>query len=843
MRTGPPVFTFTMARDDILDPARARFYLWGAGGDADNQDSVTEANSAAGSSDALHPGEFAALVQRVWAMSDHSLQARATIGLAEHAEQLCLELAAMPPYEAVQLLRLIVRYRMLLEPELYEKLPSALMWMPFEAAELVDLLAEVAQTGDSTLEFLVSFGMGHCASALPGLGQRLLPILRAQKHFRERELAASFADWAEDWAAVVPELRRALREPCLPLRVVALQGLLAKGGLQREDVLALLDDLVVHPPLDCDTAQAEACYNYGRVLHEAVVKLRPPEGYRPLLAIVRHDCVFVRGWRGLDDSFALVALAAAYPEHALREIDRKLESTAVSERRQAIRAAARLTDELARPRLLQGTGDPDASTHEYAREIWFKRFGQAACANPELPIALEQEATSQSLGPRLTALRGNNLAARLAMVKALLAAAPEREALALLLYALRDHSLWICVRDLGLPPSCEAWAKELCTRFGEQAFEGLMVLAERQAMAGVKNGWLSALAALPQYGLLDAQQLDSLRSLAQRLFMGRGPDECCVDAIIALRAVGAPATCFDRLWTIALESVSTTEDTDGHFYGHHAAYVATEALGHAGPSPELDARIISELSAALERRDFEYAEGLVRIGLPRKNAVELVALAEHALELCAGELAVRLHAPVLKLAACCVELLQAREALAPGRLLGWLERPEDPLFLAALEQVKTGCDWAVPALVAALESTACFGAAAARAAERLVCIEALDARDTRLDALLEHAPLRDGVELAAMMLYFGADIGRVSPTILDALCSCDEDIAEAGATALSGSRERQDIWREALQRGVHASIKEQALRQAGLRSEVEQYWQDDNDAAESARGESARVDS
>jgi hypothetical protein len=773
-------------------------------------------------------------------MSDPGLQARATIGLAEHAETLAIQLAAVPPYEAVQLLRLIVRHRLFFDTDFFSKLPVALMWLSFEARELADLLVEVAETGDATLEFIMSFGMGRYTSAVPGLGLRLLPMLRAEGHFRQRKLAAEFARYAQDWAELVPELRRALREPCLRLRVIALQGLLEKGGLQREDVQALLDDLVVHPPLDRDAAQSEACYDYGRVLHQAVAKLRPPEGYLPLLAIVHHECEFVRGWRRLDDSFALAALAAAYPERALREIDRKLENTFVVERHQAIRAAAELADKLARPRLFQGTGDPDAHAYEYAREIWFKRFAHEPCAEPELPIELEPGAASQSLVPRLTVLRGKDLVARQTMVKALLAAAPEREALALLLYALRDHSLWIGVGELGLPQSCEAWARELCTRFGERAFDGLMVLAERQAMAGVERGWLSALSGLPQHGLLGERQLDALRSLALRVLMCREPSECCPDALIALREVGAPDSCFDRLWTIALDSAKTTEGSVGWYNGNYAAYLATEALGHAGPSPALDARIVSELLVALDRRDFKSAEGLVRIGLPRNNAVELVALTERALELCAGELAVRSNASALKLATGCVEFLQARDALAPGRLLGWLELPEHPLFMAALDRVKMGCDWAMPALVAALESTACSGAVAARAAERLLCLEAIDVKDARLDAVLEHAPLRDGVELAAMMLYFRADIGRVSRTLVDALCSCDEDIAEAGVNALAGSPDQLDIWREALRRGVHASIKEQALWQAGMRSEVEQYWHDENDEVESQQDEGAR---
>ena len=649
--------TSTMAKDDILDPDRARFYLWGGVGAVDSQEPAAKPDSEAKPSDALKPRDFAAVVQRVWAMSDRALQARATVGLAEHAEKLAFQLVAMPPYEAVQLLRLIVRHRLFLESDLYEKLPSSLMWLSFEAHEFVDLLAEVAESGDSKLAFLMSFGMVRYHSPLPGLGLRLLPILRAEEHFREREFAAEFASWAQDWAEVVPELRRALAEPCMRLRVAALRGLLEKGGLQEQDVQALLDDAVVHPPPDRSASLREVCYNYERALHQAVVKLKPPDGYRPLLAIVRHDCAFVRGWRGLDDSFALVALAAAYPAHALSEIDCKLENTAVWERRQAITAVAELADELARPRLLRGVGDPDARLHEYARELWHKRFGQDPGVEPELPIELEPGAESQSLGPRLTVLRGDNQAARLAMVKALLAAAPEREALALLLYSLRDHRLWVCVREAGLPDSCAAWAKELCTCFGEPAFDGLMVLAERQVMAGIENGWLSALASLPRHGLLGKQQLDSLRSLAQRVLMSCEPGDSCPDAVVALRAVGAPDSCFDRLWTIALKSASTAGESDGSYNRHYAAYAATEALGHAGPNPELDARIVRELSAALDQRDFEYAEGLIRIALLRKGPPELVALSERTLEVCAGELALHLNAMTVSLASRGIEFL------------------------------------------------------------------------------------------------------------------------------------------------------------------------------------------
>jgi hypothetical protein len=428
------------------------------------------------------------------------------------------------------------------------------------------------------------------------------------------------------------------------------------------------------------------------------------------------------------------------------------------------------------------------------------------------------------------------------MVKALLAAAPEREALALLLYALRDHDLWICVGELGLPQSCEAWARELCTCFGERAFEGLMVLAERQATAGVERGWLGALGELPKHGLLGERQVDALRSLAVRVFMGARPGKCCSDAMIVLGAVGAPDSCFDRLWTIAFESATATEGSVGWYNWHYAAYLAAEALGHAGPSPALDARIVSELPAALDRRNFEYAEGLIGIGLLRMNAVELVALTERALELSAGELAVGSNAAALKLATRCVAFLHSCDASAPGRLLGWLEHPADPLFTAALNQIRVGCDWAVPALVAALESTACSGAVAARAAKQLLYLEAIDVRDARLDTVLAHAPLRDGAELAAVMLYFRADIGRVSRTLIEALCSCDEDIAEAAINAIVGSREHPDLWSEALQRGVNESIKESALRQAGMPGEVEQYWQDTNDEDESPQDEGERAD-
>jgi hypothetical protein len=128
-----------MAKDDILDPGRARFYLWGGvsaaddADDADNQKPVADADSAAVPRDALQLGDFATLVRRVWAMSDPGLQARATIGLAEHAETLAIQLAAVPPYEAVQLLRLIVRHRLFFDTDFFSKLPVALMWLSFEA--------------------------------------------------------------------------------------------------------------------------------------------------------------------------------------------------------------------------------------------------------------------------------------------------------------------------------------------------------------------------------------------------------------------------------------------------------------------------------------------------------------------------------------------------------------------------------------------------------------------------------------------------------------------------------------------------------------------------------------
>ncbi len=355
-------------------------------------------------------------------------------------------------------------------------------------------------------------------------------------------------------------------------------------------------------------------------------------------------------------------------------------------------------------------------------------------------------------------------------------------------------------------------------------------LAERQALAGVENGWLSALASLQGHGLLGERQVESLRSLAQRTLLCAKPGNSCLDAIIALRAVGAPATCCDRLWAIAFKQARAPED--GEFAGynwHYAPYAATEALGYAMPSPELDARIITELSVALDQRDFVYAQGLLRIGRLRQGPEELAAIAERALDLCASELALHSSDAPVKLASRCMEFLQARGALAPGRLLDWLDHPEGPLFTAALEQVKAGCDWAVPAVVAALESAASHGAVAARAAERLLCFEAISVQDARLDALLDIAPLSERAKLAATMLYFGADVGRLSRVVIEALCSSDEDLAEAGANALSGRSEEPSVWREALQRGVHASIRAYALKRAGMPSELELYWQDSSD--------------
>lgn len=64
---------------DILDPDRARLYLRRTGRVADDEESVAEVAIAASSGDPLRPREFAALVQRGWAMSDHGRQARATI--------------------------------------------------------------------------------------------------------------------------------------------------------------------------------------------------------------------------------------------------------------------------------------------------------------------------------------------------------------------------------------------------------------------------------------------------------------------------------------------------------------------------------------------------------------------------------------------------------------------------------------------------------------------------------------------------------------------------------------------------------------------------------------------
>ena len=785
-------------------------------------------------------------VERVWEMTARARQAVATVALLGRAEGIGLDLVGMRehPLECVRLWRLVVRH--------YDKLPKrdrkagihALSFAPAPAQqrEVVDLLVEAAEAGDSWLAFMMERGAADEVTGQmhPELGARLAQILDEGKTWAAREIAARWLSFA-DLSGAVPALRRALRRPHARGRWVALEILLerAPGELTEDDVLWLLEDAVRHPlPGGFGERTRDTVDGYCGALVTAVAKVRPAEGWRPLEIIAGGGGALLRGERsGLDDGWALRALAAGYPARALAPIDRLLCGSRSWRRLDAVEAAGLLPDELARPRLLEGAAGPGHHAEERARALWFERFGEACPVDPlaGVPAGLLPAEAGERLLSRLTVLRGPSDEARGAMLEALLAEAPDPEALALLLFGVRDV---VSTRPRpGLPRSEEPWAELLIERFGAPAFEGLAALAARGARAGVDHEWLGALASLARKGALAPAWHARLRDIAREA-LGSPAWDGASSPLVTLACVGAPPDLLDRLWAIAV--TPPADDEAGQHL--HAARWAADALAGMADAPELDARIAAEGARALEARAYPEVERIAALGCQRGTPA--------AFDLGARCLAAVDDDPAAEGAALrCAYALDEAKRLDEAWRVNAVARPESPLFAIATHVLRKPASPAVlAALEGALESPARGGAAAAEAAVSLLRLRAIGVDDPRLDGLLARAPARARADLADALLLNDAPLPPLRRHLLELLVGAD---AKAAAVACEGLLTKEpegtrELFQAALAPGAraaagspggapgapHPSIRDLIEHYLGEPGEVELYWRDGGDEEE-----------
>ncbi|MCC6553785.1 MAG: hypothetical protein IT372_12295 [Polyangiaceae bacterium] len=790
--------------------------------------------------------ELSRHVERAWQAPLGGAQAEATAALLARVDALGFDIVGMRehPAELVRLWRLLVRHYAIMPRSLRRSGSHTLSYAPLSPGEreVADLLVEAAEAGDGWIAFLLEQAIEGelIGRRLPQLGARLARILDSSDRWSAREIAARWLSFAEPGEAL-PALRRALRQPSARTRWIALDVLLDRTpvGVGPDDVLWLLEDAVRHPlPRGLGSRSFETALNYEETLIQAVTKAPPPEGFRPLEIIADGGGAHIRKERAaLDAGWAMRALAAGYVERALPWIDRALASARAYRRWDAVEAAGLLPDELARPRLLEAAICPDHRSRERACELWFKRFGAACPAGPldGLRAELLPDGPAERLLSRLTVLRGASDEARGAMLEALIAEAPpprdagapameradlteaQREALALLLYSLRDHTG--IQRRPSLPTSEEKWAELLVARFGAPAFDGIADLAARGAMAGVDHEWLGALAGLARRGLLRDEWKDRLREIARAAVCSPAWDGA-TSPVHTLAVVGAPPELLDRLWSIV--TTPTDEDAPRHWRWAYAIHWALDALVRLKDAPELDARVAAEGAEALRMRHLEKLGRLVLLGW-RRRSPEVLALAERCLA------ALDEDPGLIGAAVQCAHALDDAGRIDDGWLLAALRAPDSPRFAVAarLSRKRTSPDL-LEALEGALGSPARNGTAAAEAAEALVLMKAISREDPRLDGILERAPDKDRASLAGALVFHGAPVSSLRRHFLATLTSPDDEAASRAFEDLYARppAETEEIFEAALAMSPPPPVRERLERRLGKPSETELYWRE-----------------
>lgn len=759
-------------------------------------------------------------IDRVWAMSP-AKQPAATITLLEQVARQGLRAVALggAPEACTRLARLVARHFKRLPRRDRRDYLHSLSWLRFGGPELGALLVEVARRGERDLDFMIDHGIRGRAAwrGAAGAVPELARMLAEAPSWHTRELCIRYL-CAISTPDAVTAVRRALRLPHLRCRYLALSGLEPdKGELTDDDVRFLLEDALPHPlEPGFGELHSDALYGYPKRIVEVLEHVRPEGGHRPLEAILEGGGELIRREReGLDEGWALVALAKGWPERAAWWVERQL--LAGSKPWQAIDAAAHLPEVQARRLLTWAATGADADRVEQAKKAFVARFGHELVVAPEngLPLPFEGRPSEQALA-RLTVLRGASVEAKAALASVLLGEAPDREAAALLIFLVARAWNLYALKGPDLPSGEDAWAKRLIEAFGAPAIEGLVRLAERDVAAGVKQGWMWRLMSLGS--LVGEPAVERLRAAAAGA-LGAPTWRAEDDALPALSRLGAPRALAGRLFTIAID----TPPSDGY-----AARWAIEALARVEPDEALDARLLREAEAAIEGEDWPRATRILEAARERKLDGAL-AIAERLLEDLDRH---RESGAFVDLVRSASWALGAAERISTEWVEAALCDPSSLRFRLACGFVRK--DVSAPALAslrAALGSEARGGASAAEAAARLVWAGDLAASDPRVDAILRASTAVAAKPLLSMV-FEHRRLAELAPFVRRALASDEGDAAGDALEDLYRDQPDgyEDLIADALARGaVHPDHVDTARFMVGEPSEAELYWQDDPD--------------
>jgi hypothetical protein len=730
---------------------------------------------------------LAQAVGEAWLTADDDASARATKRLLVKADRLGVEVVGMDPAEAVKLVRLLVRHAGKMTRRQRDRSAAVSRLLSLDHPDVALLFEEIARSGDEAMAdaLLSDEDWEPQIADRRDLGTRLAAVIDEGPTHACRAVALALVARLDACEAALPALRRALRLPSFGVRARALHALASAQpcAVLDEDLVLVLRDLVRHAPPD--VLRDEEREEEERLLADAVLAalrhVQPADAEEALLDLIdaEHETVW------LDEAWATEALAVAFPETAAVMVDHWLKCTRTHERTRAMAAIERLPNDLAEPRLLRAASDPAFAVRDAARKQWLDRYGSVCPLRiGDLPgAALLAGLPSARFASRLGVMHGRVRDARRAMARALLAEAPDPEALVLLLQLVGDDS------DSAEPnfgSRDEAWASIVVERFGAAGVEGLCALAARFTEPE-SFGWMRRLGDLVERGTIAREHAGPLRALAAAQVAS--DDAARVDdAIRVLAQLGAPPELFDRILTIALD-----ED-----FGSSEA--RTLVIGW--PDRSVDVRLASEMAMALAERDWTRLRYAARVALERGSPAGRV-IAQRVLEVAEND------AEATDAAVECARQLRVAGQLDDGWARGALARPESSIFAVAARA------WRGEAVIrssldAALTSRARAGASAAQAAIGLLHGEPrLSPRDRRLSAILESAAGPERAELVHALCMHGAPLSLVGPHLDELLASADPSVTSAliGVAVWVKSPKGRALLRAALPRVVDFELR------------------------------------
>jgi hypothetical protein len=750
---------------------------------------------------------LALAVAEAWAVTDDEASARAAKRLLTKAERLGVVLVGMDAYpaEAVRLLRLFVRHAPRMTRRQRERSAYTATMLPLDHPETADLFVEVARAADREMARALRSDEEWKPNLddADALVARLADVIDGGPTHACRAVAVDLVSLFDRRGTAAPALRRALRLPSFAVRARALHALATAEpcAVLEADLVYVLRDLVAHAPPD--SLRDEEQQDDERTLADAVVtalaRVRPEEVEETLLDLIdaEHDTLW------LDAGWATEALSVAFPATAAVMVDHWLKCARVHERTRALAALARLPDDLAEPRLRLAASDPALAVRDSARRQWLDRFQRPCPVGPAdvLGASLLQTPPSDRFAARLAVMHGRVAAARQAMARALLAEAPDREALALLLQLVGDDA------ESGEPSFSSregdgGWSATIARHFGALGVEGLCVVAERFSEPE-SFGWMRRLGDLVERGVVAREHSAALRDLAAKHVMSDDAGRVD-DALRVLALVGAPPGLFDRVLAVALEDDLGAPEARG--------------LVVAWRDRTVDARLASEMALALAEHDWPRLHNAAAMGLARGGYAARV-IAQRVLEVAERD------EGAVEAAGECARHLREAGALEDSWAVEVISRPESPLF-AAVARVWRRSAAVREGLEMALGSFGRGNASAVDAALALLQAEPpLSPRDRRVIGLLERAAAPQRAELLFAMCVRGAPIALVAPYLEELLVSGDPAVtgALAGIAVWLKSPRARTFLRAVLPRVVDVELS--ADIEDALGTPAVSFWQ------------------